>query len=190
MAIIVGIVKNIVLEDTEPNNVYAVQCFQQQNPNVQIIAYPYDMTIRRIPLIGEAVVLLQAQSATSNANQRQQNTTYYYLNPVSLQKNPHNNALPTSKDLVLNLPSAGNYEQAAAGVPGSSGGSEKSLGKGFSERDDVGSLQPFIGDVLLEGRFGHSLRFGYTPNGSKTTQTPSWSSGTDNDPIVILSNEQ
>jgi len=188
MALIVGIVKNIVLEDTEVNDVYAIQCFTQSNPNTQIKAYPYDMSMRRVPLIGEAVVLLQAQSATASAGQKQQNQTYYYLNPVSLQKNPHNNALPTSKDLVLNIPNAGGYNAAAAGTPSISGISDKSLGKGFTERTDVGSLQPFIGDVLFEGRFGHSMRFGFTPNGSKTTQTPSWSSDTDNDPITILSN--
>ena len=75
------------------------------------------------------------------------------------------------------------------GVPSVSGGSSSSkLGPGFSERTDVGSVQPFIGDVLLEGRFGHSMRFGYTPKGSKTSEKPSWSSSKDSDPITIISN--
>jgi hypothetical protein len=52
----------------------------------------------------------------------------------------------------------------------------------------VGSLQPFLGDVLIEGRFGHSLRFGYSPTDSDTTQIPSWESSTVEDPITILSN--
>ena len=185
---IVGVVKKIILKDSEPNDVYAIQCFQQSNPNTQIKAYPYDIAMRRIPLIGEAVILIPGTSATANPNKRKQNQTFYYLNPISLQKNPHNNALPNSADLVTSLASAVNYAVAAAGNPGGSGDEEPDLGKGFSERDDVGSLQPFIGDTLIEGRFGHSLRFGYTPEGSETTQTPSWSSSKDNDPITILSN--
>lgn len=185
---IIGVVKNIILKDSEPNDVYAIQCYQQSNPNAQIKAYPYDISIRRIPLIGEAVLLIPGTSATANANQRKQNQTFYYLNPLSLQKNPHNNALPHSADLVSSLASAASYGATAAGVPNGSSDGEPDLGKGFSERDDVGSLQPFIGDTLFEGRFGHSMRFGYTPQGSDTTQTPSWSSATDNDPITILSN--
>ena len=71
----------------------------------------------------------------------------------------------------------------------SGGSGDKELGKGFSERTNVGSIQPFIGDVLIEGRFGHSMRFGYTPNGSKTTKTfIVGSSSKDNDPITIISN--
>ena len=41
---------------------------------------------------------------------------------------------------------------------------------------------------MFEGRFGHSMRFGYTPNGADTTKSPSWSSSSDNDPITIISN--
>lgn len=52
----------------------------------------------------------------------------------------------------------------------------------------MGSLQPFLGDILIEGRFGHSLRFGYSPTESDTTQKPSWESNTVEDPITILSN--
>ena len=184
----IGVVKSVNLKDTEVNDVYSIQCFIQSNPNTQIKAYPYDMSIRRVPLIGEAVVLIAGQSPTAKPNQRKQNQTFYYLNPISIQKNPHSNALPFSNDLISSAGSAASYGAASAGVPASGGGSAPDLGKGFSERDDVASLQPFIGDTLIEGRFGHSMRFGFTPEGSDTTQTPSWSSSTDNDPIIILSN--
>ena len=188
-SITVGTVQKINLKDSDVNEVYAIQCFNQSNPNQQIKAYPFDMSMRRIPLIGESVILLLGTSGESKPTKRNSNTTYYYLNPVSVQKNPHNNALPTSKTLIGGIAAAGAYAAAAVGVPGiSGGGSSSKLGKGFSERSDVGSLQPFIGDVLMEGRFGHSMRFGYTPKGSDTTQQPTWSSSTDNDPITIISN--
>tara|TARA_R110000764_G_scaffold172963_1_gene259748 strand:+ start:226 stop:1230 length:1005 start_codon:yes stop_codon:yes gene_type:complete len=188
-SITIGTVQKINLKDSDVNEVYAIQCFNQSNPNQQIKAYPFDMSMRRIPLIGESVILLLGTSGESKPTKRNSNTTYYYLNPVSVQRNPHNNALPTSKTLIGGIAAAGAYAAAAAGVPGiSGGGSSSKLGKGFSERSDVGSLQPFIGDVLMEGRFGHSMRFGYTPKGSDTSKTPSWSSSTDNDPITIISN--
>ena len=185
----VATVKRINLKDTDVNELYAIQAYTQTTVNQQIKAYPMDMSMRRIPLIGESVIIMQGASGESSPDKRNSNTTYYYLNPVSIQKNPHNNALPTSKTLLSAAGAVAGYAAAAAGIPGvggSGGGSE--LGAGFSERTDVGSIQPFIGDVLLEGRFGHSMRFGYTPKGSKTSEKPSWSSSTDNDPITILAN--
>ena len=184
----VGTVKRVNLTDDDPNDVYAIQCYIQGNVNNQIKAYPYDMSVRRIPLIGEAVVLIQGQGSTASPSMRQQNTTYYYLNPISLQKNPHNNALPGSNSYKSTESTAVNYLAASVGVPGISGGSSPDLGDGFVERSDVSSLQPFIGDVLIEGRFGHSMRFGFSPSPSKTSVTPSWSSNNAGDPITIISN--
>ena len=187
--LLVATVQRINLKDDDVNELYAIQAYNQTTVNQQIKAYPYDMSMRRIPLIGESVIIVQGTSGEAKPEKKNSNTTYYYLNPVSIQKNPHNNALPTSKTLISAGASAAGYAAAAAGVPGvSGGGGGKELGKGFSERTDVGSIQPFIGDVLLEGRFGHSMRFGYTPKGSKTSEKPSWSSSTDNDPITIISN--
>lgn len=186
--LLVATVQNINLKDDDVNELYAIQAYNQTTVNQQIKAYPYDMSMRRIPLIGESVIIVQGTSGEAKPTKKNSNTTYYYLNPVAIQKNPHNNALPTSKTLISAGASAVGYAAAAAGVPGVGGGGAKQLGRGFSERSDVGSLQPFIGDVLLEGRFGHSMRFGYTPKGSKTTKSPSWSSSKDNDPITIISN--
>lgn len=185
----VATVKRINLKDNDVNELYAIQAYTQTTVNQQIKAYPMDMSMRRIPLIGETVIVMQGASGESSPDKRNSNTTYYYLNPVSIQKNPHNNALPTSKTLLSAASAVAGYAAAAVGIPGvSGGGSSSELGAGFSERTDVGSIQPFVGDVLLEGRFGHSMRFGYTPKGSKTSEKPSWSASTDNDPITILAN--
>ena len=187
--ITVATVKRINLKDNDVNELYAIQAYNQTTVNQQIKAYPMDMSMRRIPLIGETVIIMQGASGESSPDKRNSNTTYYYLNPVSIQKNPHNNALPTSKTLLSAASAVAGYAAAAVGIPSiSGGGSSSELGAGFSERTDVGSIQPFIGDVLLEGRFGHSMRFGYTPKGSKTSEKPSWSSSKDSDPITIISN--
>ena len=185
--LLVATVQNINLKDDDVNELYAIQAYNQTTVNQQIKAYPYDMSTRRIPLIGESVIIVQGTSGEAKPEKKKFEHNILLSEPTSIQKNPHNNSLPTSKTLLKVASSAARIRHA--GVPGvSGGGGDKELGRGFSERTDVGSIQPFIGDVLLEGRFGHSMRFGYTPNGSKTTKKPSWSSSTDNDPITIISN--
>lgn len=186
--LITGTVKNIELNDLDPNNLYAVQVYTPGNPNSQIKAYPYDLSIQKVPLIGESVVLIQGKGATSNPGMRYQATTYYYLNPISLQKNIHSNALPGGNFLKAAANTAGKYTAAAVGVPGIGSSGKSELGDGFVERTDVASLQPFIGDVLLQGRFGQSMRFGFTPKPKKTSKKPSWSASKAEDPITIISN--
>lgn len=188
MAVITGTVKKIELSDSNPNDLYAIQVYIPGNVNNQIKAYPYDLSIQKIPLIGETVVLIQGSSTTSKPSQRRQSTTYYYLNPISLQKNVHSNALPGSNILIGSAKSAANFAASAVGVPGIGSSSDSELGDGFVERTDVASLQPFIGDVLLQGRFGHSMRFGFTPKPKKTSETPSWTASKPDDPITIIAN--
>ena len=183
-----GTVKKIELNDKDPLDLYAIQVYIPGNVNNQITAYPYDLSIQKVPLIGESVVLIQGKSATSNPGMRYQTTTYYYLNPISLQKNIHSNALPGGNILLKGAKTAAKYATAAVGVPGIGGGGNSELGDGFVERTDVASLQPFIGDVLLQGRFGHSMRFGFTPKSKKTSKKPSWSASKPEDPITIISN--
>ena len=79
---------------------------------------PTDLiTMRRIPLIGESVLIVHTLLGEGKPEKRNSNTTYYYLNPVSINtKNPHNNSLPTSKTLI-------SVTIAAAGYGSSSGSS-------------------------------------------------------------------
>jgi hypothetical protein len=122
-------------------------------------------------------------------------TRKYYL-PVSLQANPNNNALPKSNVPIKSDSggfggSVGAFSESSAGnpTPNNTDDTKHDLGEGFTEDSTVSPLQPFIGDVLIEGRFGHSLRFGYTPQTSETTKTPAWAAGgADSDPVTILSN--
>ena len=74
--ITVGTVKKINLKDDDVNELYSIQCFTQTTVNQQIKAYPFDMSMRRIPLIGESVILIQGTMPESNPNQRQSNQTH------------------------------------------------------------------------------------------------------------------
>jgi hypothetical protein len=67
-------------------------------------------------------------------------------------------------------------------------GSTLPLGYTFEESDHK-NLQPFEGDVVLQGRFGQSVRFGSTVPSMKNSNN--WSnSGNNGDPITILVNKQ
>ena len=154
-----------------------------------VIAFPLNANIKRVPIIGESVIIVSGTLPDGSAPKTK--ARLYYLDVISIQQNVHSNALPT----VAGVPSTqtgGDYSAAAAGNAKVEGGdSSADLGEknpGFVERTDVGSLQPFLGDLLIEGRFGHSLRFGYSPEGANTTEDPSWNSSTPEDPITILSN--
>jgi hypothetical protein len=181
-----GTIQEINLKDDDVNKVYSVKALLDTSNNTLVEAFPIDTNIKRIPILGEQIIVITSQTADSTSKSKQNRK--YYLHIVPVQTNVHNNSLPTANS--TQAPSTGgDYGDTSAGNPNTSGGdSDVDLGDGFVERTDVGSLQPFLGDILIEGRFGHSLRFGYSPNESDTTQTPSWESSTVEDPITILSN--
>ena len=183
----IGTVQKINLLDDDVNELYSIEILTSQGQGQFEVCYPCDTNIKRIPLLGESVLVFAGLGAEATGGSRR--AKQYYFAPTSVQLNVHNNALPKGSVFQGTESAGGNVSDTSAGNPNTSGGDEEvDLGMGFTEREDIGSLQPFIGDVLIEGRFGHSLRFGYTPSEMETTQEPSWSSSTDNDPITILTN--
>lgn len=180
-----GSVVAINLKDDNFETTYAIRV-RLKPSNTEIIAYPLNTNIKRVPLIGESVLIIPSTISEGNSTKLVQRQ--YYIDIVSIQQNVHQNALPNVNTIKVTN-NISTYEEVSAGNPNTSGGqSIVDLGKGFVERTDVGSLQPFLGDILIEGRFGHSLRFGYSPNESDTTQAPSWESDVVENPITILSN--
>lgn len=185
-AIQTGTIQQINLKDDDVNKVYSIKALLDTSANTLVEVFPIDTNIKRIPILGEQIIVLNSKTADSNSKSAQKRKYYSHIIPV--QSNVHNNSLPTANS-TNSTTSGGDYGDTSAGNPNTSGGeSDADLGDGFVERTDVGSLQPFLGDVLIEGRFGHSLRFGYSPTEADTTEDPSWESSTVEDPITILSN--
>jgi hypothetical protein len=188
MKIQTGVVQSIILSDDDVNDVYSITVLMGQSSGLLRTAYPLDTNIKRVPILGEIVLLFTSIGPSSNRGGT--TTRLYYMNPISIQLNPNNNTLPPVI-APLSLPSNNqSYSDTSAGNPTPSNTDEdnETFGEGFEDDGTISPLQPFLGDVLIEGRFGHSLRFGYTPQTSQTSQTPSWSSNNDTDPITILSN--
>ena len=150
-----------------------------------------DANIKNLPIIGEVVMITKAPTPYANAFSSIKE--YYYSHPISIQSSVHHNGLPgaTLTSPIIGTKNKNVRTNAEDGLPYDvtegveyGGGS---MDVGFPERLDVFPLQPYSGDILIEGRWGQSIRFGSTVTGSNNT----WSStGTNGDPILIIRNGQ
>lgn len=135
------------------------------NPS-SLIAKPLFTNLIQYPIINEIVMILSSPSY--DLNDDPQSKTFYYLTTVGLWNSVHHNAMPD----IANYP-----------------GGELNLGNTFKEKDNVRNLLPEEGDVLLEGRWGNSIRFSSTT--PPKILNNSWSSqGEVGSPITIIRNKQ
>ena len=131
-------------------------------------ARPLFNNISQFPVVNEIIAIIGAPKDTYNNNSA---TVAYYLPPINTHGSPNHNALPNSFT----------EEEIEAGV-------ETGLDY-FKEIENVRPLQPYLGDVMLEGRYGQSIRFGSTINGSRVPNN--WSNeGQAGNPITIIRNGQ
>ena len=160
-------------------------------------AKPYNPQSKTFPLINELVLLFSLPD--QNIGQNTSNTSYYYLNPISVWNHPHHNAYPDPTKSLLPPSQKQDYQQIEGGSVRrvSDNSTEINLNSPinpsqntFIEKTDIHPLMPFMGDVLYEGRHGQSLRFGSTSK-SQSQYKNNWSeTGTNGDPISIIRNGQ
>jgi hypothetical protein len=137
-----------------------------------LIAKPLFTNILQYPLLEEIVMVLQAP--TIELNDDPQAKTFYYLTTVGLWNNINHNIFPD-----INI-----FNQKIQ-----QGETELKLGNTFKEKENIRALLPEEGDVLLEGRWGQSIRFSSTTPPKQPTN--SWSSqGELGRPITIIRNGQ
>lgn len=190
-------VLSIVLDETHPrfkelgewNALGTVEYEDVDNPlvsNLPPTAKPLFSNSKKFPLVNEIIYLLKQPD--TNIFEFSTSNQVYYLDVVSLWNNNHHNAYPANPN-ILPESQQKDYIQTQGGnvrrVTDQS--TEIFLGKTFKERSNIHPLLPFEGDIIYEGRWGNSIRFGSTvPN------TPNnWSStGSSGDPIVIIRNGQ
>jgi hypothetical protein len=131
-----------------------------------LIAKPLFTNIIQYPLLNEIVLILNAPSIGLNTDPQAQNL--YYLTTIGLWNSIHHNAMP---DIAT-------YK-----------GGELNLGRTFVERENVRNLLPEEGDVMVEGRWGNSIRFSSTTK-QKQPNNPWSSQGDIGMPITIIRNNQ
>jgi len=162
-----------------------------ENPETANIAKPLFTHLKYYPLINEIVLIL----STKDKNIYNGNfLSTYYLPQVNIWNHPHHNALPSLKGLGEENTS-NDYQQTENGVVRKvdDGGTDITLGKYFSEQLNIKPLLPYEGDMIIEGRFGNSIRFGSTTLGDTIPDENKnrWSEGGQTgDPITIIRNGQ
>jgi hypothetical protein len=177
------------------DNLFALKvrsCSKLFNNKIMIVR-PANNGIKRIPLIGELVLICKTFNEQSSKYKRRE--SWYYVGTVDLQGSINENMLP-------GLSGEKTQDEIDKTKPG----------RTFT-RKPIAPLQPYEGDTLIEGRLGNSIRFGSTVNISTTDRSvsenntlvptyyyvePTWKSpkppgdmGPENDPaqpIIVLSN--
>ena len=164
------------------------------NPNKDFstdnFAKPLFPNNKTFPLINEIVYIIALPN--SNIQSNVGSLDYYYFQPINIWNSTHHNAIPDPINNSSLPPSQQqDYQQTSGGTVRrvTDGGTEIDLGKTFKEKINIKNIQPFEGDIINEGRWGQSFRFGSTVNNSAIPNP--WSrTGNNGDPILILRNGQ
>ncbi len=123
-------------------------------------AKPYHYNLLHIPVKNELVHIKYSASPKHNELEKPDK---YYLSPLSIMQNVNSNAFIDR----LNHKNDNYFKLNAL----------------------IKRLQPYEGDMILQGRFGNSIRFGSTINTEKITRKNNWSNeGQIGSPITIISN--
>ena len=203
---IFGRVKDIILDENHPRfndfgqwnglGTIIVEIFDKSNPGIEKVAKSYSPQSKSLPIINEVVQLFLLPIPTDALTLREE---YYYLPSYNVWNSPHHNALPNPRNSNLPPSQQLDYQQIEGGLVRrvTDGSTEIDLNSPsnpsqntFIEKSNIHPLLPFAGDVMYEGRWGNSLRFGSTTK-SKSEYKNNWSeAGKNGDPIVILRNGQ
>jgi len=155
-------------------------------------AKPINSAFKHYPLEGELVYIMAGPGIGMNESRGQRD--FYYTAPYNLWNASHHNAFPDMgdygeyvSDIERNYQDSSQTNQAIN--TSATGGLVFPLGPNFPEKSNIKSLRQFTGDVTIEGRWGNSIRFGSTSEGS--TSENYWSTtGSAGDPITIIRNGQ
>lgn len=167
---------------------------QDRNRKSFKVAYPLYPNHKQFPLENEIVYMIELPS--TNIGSDDSASRQYYVNSISLWNHPHHNAYPNPRQGDGKPSENHDYQQIEGGLvrrvtDGDTDISLNGQSKGtFVEQTNIKPILPFAGDIILEGRFGNSIRLGNT---SKTTSTykNNWSDFGDNgNPITIIRNGQ
>ena len=158
------------------------------------IAYPMDINFKKIPTLGETVFILKGPSYKTVTKGQSDEFTFYYLNAISVWNKNHLNMVPPQTEYSKNTDTV-NKQSVTDGISNNpeTQVEEPIPGKTFTEFAHIRNLYPVEGDVILEGRWGNSLRFSSTAvhtSESKDTESPWSTEGNSGSPITILRNGQ
>jgi hypothetical protein len=159
-------------DENDLNHLFTIDVLVRYKNNEKIFekVKPANNNIKQIPIIGENVLVFQGFSHDSHRNKR--DPQWYYTLPLGVQSGTNTNYLPINS--VSFTPDPDAVERI------------------------VSPLQPYLGDLLTEGRWGNSIRLGSTISTKmlapdlikKYDVSPSWYGPIIGAPIIILSNSK
>ena len=156
-------------------------------------ALPLLPYLKNYPLVNELVLLFLLPD--SNIGSNNNTKKYYYLNTIAIWNNQHMNGYPNLLKKSQTQPTQNKtYQEMSDGQTSKSTDEEVDynfnsplVGGTFAERSNIHPLLSYAGDIILEGRWGNSIRFGSTVK----VDSNNWSSNGENgDPITIIRNGQ
>ena len=124
--------------------------------------------LKNYPLVNEVILLFLLPDKNIGSNNS--TTTYYYLNPIAVWNNQHMNGYPNLlKQQTTQDTENKSYQEIQDGQTRKSTEEEVNVdfnspivGGTFVERSNVHPLLAYAGDIIMEGRWGNSIRFGST----------------------------
>jgi hypothetical protein len=161
----------------------------------ELTALPLNTNSKNFPVVNEYVDITRGTIPNSNGTQ------YFYDKPIALYGSTatNGNFFPSTTQTVTPPSQNLDYTQVGNGAVNVISNQPQQIQTSspdnpsqatFTEKSDIHPLMPFEGDILREGRFGNSLRFGSTSK-SNSQWKNNWStSGENGDPITILRNGQ
>jgi hypothetical protein len=158
------------------------------------IAFPLDNNVRKVPLINEIVFIIAGPSRDILLEGNSDAISYYYTNAISIWGRSHLNMLPSTSTTSKNTDTTPK-EDVEKGITNNKDTQvkEPKPGDTFREKSNIRNLFPNEGDVIIEGRFGNSIRFGSTAKQSKENkdvESPWSTEGKEGNPITIIRNGQ
>jgi len=156
-------------------------------------AAPLDSNVKSFPLKREIVIVASyVDPIPAAAGPVDFNIKYYYTQRLNIWGSVNINVLPFVSEPSTLLPSSEenkkNYDQTTTGNPNVSETDEIKFGQTFVPNSIIKGLKPYEGDIIYEGRFGNTIRFGST---TEEVEGQGWPAGPKvGSPILIIRNGQ
>lgn len=152
-----------------------------------LYAKPLFSNTKNWPIFNEIVYIISLPSRGVMTGET--SPQYYYFSVINIWGSQHHNAVPFFINTDLQNTQNKNYQVTSLGSTNKTQNSTSpiNLGPGFKEYSNLHPLTSFLGDNIVEGRWGNSIRLGSTFKSNLNN----WSTNGDNgNPITIIRNGQ
>lgn len=153
----------------ETLNAIVVQTYTDYYNNETLLAVPANPNIKQIPLVGEHVLLFKTTNQESKGTLWRE--MWYYLPLIGIKT-------AINENRIIGIAESLSETDA-----------EDRLKNESFKSKQISPLQQYEGDLIIEGRWGNSIRFSNTFTTNKNyTVEKTWLGDVEGDPIIMISN--